>query len=181
MELSSNLKFYAAIAHCLYLSPEHCHDRAHEPIEDWDVSAITDMSYTFAEKRIGNFVYLYGGERFVGYISKWDVSRVTNMQDMFARSVTFNGDISKWNVGSVTTMRGMFYVAGAFNGDISKWDVSRVTTMIYMFLSASSFSQTLCGAWAVSKADKTQMFGGSKGKMCSGKSARVDEFTDVHV
>ena len=66
----------------------------------------------------------------------------------------------------------------ALNGGISKWDVSRVTNMMYMFDEAVSFSQTLCGAWRDSKADKRYMFSGSNGKMCS-SSCVLDVCTHV--
>ena len=106
-------------------------------------------------------------EVFDGDISKWDVSRATDMWGMFEKANAFNGDISKWDVSRVTDMQYMFAAAKAFDGDISKWDVSRVTNMGAMFSAAVSFSQTLCGAWKDSKADKTNMFTGSNGKMCS--------------
>ena len=125
-------------------------------ISKWDVGNVTNMH-----------AMLRGAQRFNGDISKWDVSSVTDMRSMFYEAKAFNGDISKWDVSRVTDMGYMFHVAEAFNGDISKWDVSRVTRMIDMFSRAVSFSQTLCGAWKDSKADKTNMFTGSNGKMCS--------------
>merc|ERR1719174_3559147 len=64
-------------------------------------------------------------------------------------------------------MQGMFYSASSFNGDLSKWDVSGVTNMNAMFKGASSFSQTLCGAWRTSTADKDSMFDGSSGRLCT--------------
>ena len=87
------------------------------------------------------------------------------MHGMFYSASSFNSDISKWDVSQVTTMEQMFYKASSFNGDISKWDVSKVTTMVDMFNGASSFSQTLCGAWQKSRADKARMFSGSSGKI----------------
>ena len=156
-------------------------ERFHGDISKWDVSRVTNMFSMFRHAKAFN-----------GDISKWDVSRVTSMNSMFSNTIAFNADISNWNVARVTSMNnmfsntmafnadiskwnvaraanmgGMFYAAFKFDGDISKWEVSRVTDMGYMFNSAAAFSQTLCGAWAVSEADKTEIFGYTRGKMCS--------------
>jgi hypothetical protein len=92
------------------------------------------------------------------------------MHGMFAHAKRFNGDISKWTVSSVTTFQGMFHTAEAFNRDLNLWDVSRATSLKNMFIHAKSFSQTLCGTWATSRADKEAMFTGSSGKISSDKS-----------
>jgi surface protein len=88
------------------------------PIEDWDVSEVTNMYMTF-----------YG----VGLASSTFGS--------------FNADLSKWDTSAVTNMEGMFFGASNFNSDLSKWDTSAVTYMGSMFKD-SGFSRTLCGgAW----------------------------------
>ena len=87
---------------------------------------------------------------------------------MFNSANSFNGNLSKWDVSGVADMFRMFSYATSFNGDISKWDVSSVTTMQWMFHGAASFTQTLCGAWKDSKANKYSMFQGSPGKLCTG-------------
>ena len=92
------------------------------------------------------------------------------MNGMFAYASKFNGDISRWTVSRVTTFEAMFHTAEAFNRDLNLWDVSAATNMVNMFRSAKSFSQTLCGAWATSKADKTSMFMHSPGQISSDKS-----------
>ena len=121
------------------------------PINEWDVSLITDMSYLF--DYLGSFRYFeddisgwdvsnvtdmnnmfYNSKFFNGNISGWDVSNVTDMSSMFKFARGFNGDISNWNVSSVTNMNSMFYCAWSFNGDISNWDVSNVVDMESMFL-----------------------------------------------
>ena len=78
-----------------------------QPIGDWDVSNVTDMSGMF------------DGSTFNGDISNWDVSNVTNMSYMFSES-SFNGVISNWDVSSVTNMGEMFENS-KFDGDVSKW------------------------------------------------------------
>merc|ERR1712025_564645 len=85
------------------------------PMNSWDVSAVTDMSYLFDNQ-----------EHFKADISKWDVSNVTNMQLMFSGCHEFNGDLSEWNVDRVKKMHQMFRDAHAFNQDLSEWDVSNV-------------------------------------------------------
>ena len=153
-------------------------DGPYGPMEEWDVSRITDMSELFYDAKAFNadiskwdvskvesmsMMFLYA-QKFTKDISKWDVSRVKNMKGMFQLASSFNGDISKWDVSSVTDMRGMFQHAAAFNCDISQWDVSRVKDMRGMFVLAQAFSQKLCGsAWVHSTADKMFMFQGSSG------------------
>ena len=125
-------------------------------ISKWQVSSVTIMNRMF-----------HGATSFNSDISKWDVSSVTDMSGMFAGASAFNGDISKWNVLSVKSMGWMFAHAISFNGDISKWDVSNLQDISSMFHGAKAFEQTLCGAWAYSKAQKNNMFQDSHGSMCT--------------
>ena len=134
-----------------------CSKGQHGPIQDWDVSAVTNMKGMF-----------YGDTLFNQDISKWDVSAVTDMWFMFASVIAFNQDLSKWDVSAVADMGGMFSGASTFNQDLSNWDVSAVTEMENMFFGASVFNRELCGsAWVQSKADKTDMFIGSPGSISS--------------
>ena len=97
------------------------------PIEEWDVSAVTDMRYVFADRT--------GGGSVSGYFT--GISRST-----------FNADISKWNVAGVTVTFRMFESATSFNIDISSWNVVSVADMGFMFDGATSFNHQLCGiAW----------------------------------
>ena len=138
-------------------------------LSDWDVSRVTDMRSMFLKAHAFN-----------GNISKWDVGNVTDMHSMFRKASAFNGNISNWDVANVTDMRSMFYDAVVFDIDISKWNVSRVTKMGAMFLGAKSFSQTLCGAWVVSEADKNDIFKNSNGKMCSSAFPFMNTFAHSH-
>jgi surface protein len=109
-----------------------------QPIEGWDVSSVTNMSYMFA-----------GAEAFNQPIGDWDVSSVTDMTAMLEGATSFDQPIGTWDVSSVTTMSRMFYGARAFNQPIGDWDVSSVTFMTRMFegaeLSPPNYGALLIG------------------------------------
>merc|ERR1719424_1411181 len=86
------------------------------PIADWDVSAVTDMSYLF-----------YYLKDFNADISSWDTSGVTIMYQMFKGASAFNQPLS-FDTSSVTNMGFMFNSASAFNQPLS-FDTSSVTNM----------------------------------------------------
>ena len=113
-----------------------------QPIGNWDVSNVTDMSAMFAYATAFNQP-----------IDNWDVSNVTNMSYMFSQATAFNQPIGNWDVSNVTDMNYMFYRAEAFNQPIGNWDVSNVTTMYSMFSNlegySTAFNQPL-GNWDVS-------------------------------
>jgi len=141
-------------------------------IADWDVSAITDMSYLF-----------YNSKNFNADISSWDTSGVTTIKQMFRYAVAFNQPLS-WKTSSVTTMSGMFWGASAFNQPLSwdtssvtdisamfyvtelhgfnqplSWDTSNVKSMRFMFTAARAFNQPLSFDTS-SVTDMTSMFNG---------------------
>eukprot|EP00964_Phaeocystis_antarctica_P005479 scaffold2998_cov67-Phaeocystis_antarctica.AAC.2 len=99
-------------------------------IADWDVSAVTDMSYLFKDLK-----------NFNTDVSSWDTSSVTRMDHMFYGASVFNQPLS-FNTSSVMNMGSMFRGASAFNQPLS-FDTSSVTDMDYMFLSAGAFNQPL--------------------------------------
>lgn len=99
------------------------------PIEDWDTSAIRDMSSAFS-----------GAGAFNGDVSGWDTSAATDMTKMFYEARAFNGDLSAWDVGSVTKLKHLFDGARAFEGgDLSGWDTSSVTRIDFAFANARAF------------------------------------------
>ena len=111
-------------------------------INNWDVTAITNMSQLFT-----------GGGRmhwFNEYINDWDVGNVTNMHYMFYWTYQFDQPLDKWDVSKVTDMSYMFYYNHTFNQNINSWNVSNVTTMASMFLYNYAFSYDL-SSWAVSE------------------------------
>ena len=114
----SKAEFKSVMAAYLKLCPQgDCSDGPHDPIGEWDVSRVTDMSHMF-----------YGATSFNADISKWDVSvsRATDMGRMFSDAKSFNGELSKWDVSGVEDTSYMFLGAEAFDSDLLKWDVSRV-------------------------------------------------------
>ncbi|MEP1890563.1 MAG: BspA family leucine-rich repeat surface protein, partial [Cyclobacteriaceae bacterium] len=80
-------------------------------LNNWDVSTITNMSWTFA--------YC---PNFNGDVSEWDVSNVTAMDNMF-RSLgyyedPFSGDLSGWDVGNVASMGSMLSYTAISQEDV---------------------------------------------------------------
>ena len=115
-------------------------------IEDWDVSNVTNMHYTFATSGI------YAPNYNIGNLGKWDVSNVTNMNRMFQSAGmratnVYIGDLTNWKTGKVTDMSAMFEnfadKAPTWNiGNLGKWDVSNVTDMSDMFWKCAGSSNT---------------------------------------
>ena len=100
------------------------------PINDWDTSLITDMSYLFQDKSTFN-----------SDISGWVVSSVTNMYGMFWGAEAFNQAIGQWDVSQVTNVARMFQNAIDFDQSIQYWDTTSVdinTGYINMFSGATA-------------------------------------------
>jgi surface protein len=95
-----------------------CVEDFNQPIGNWDVSNVTDMSYMFYGECASHL--------FNQNISQWNVSNVTNMQAMFFNGY-FNQPIGNWNISNVADMTYMFQNAYTFNQDLSSWDMSNVT------------------------------------------------------
>ena len=139
-------------------------------INDWDVSAVTDMSSVFAHKgqfncdignwdvsNVTNMGWMFDtAGNFNQPLGNWDVSKVTNMYALFHKT-PFDQDISGWNVGKVTNMSHIF-TRNSFNQDISGWDVSSVTNISYIFYQNNAFNQDISG-WNVSNVTSFADFG----------------------
>ena len=132
-------------------------------MEDWCVSAVTDMSGIFAglpptfNENLGNWdvsnvvnmSYMFDGAfAYTGQgLNGWDVSKVIDMHAMFADACcAFNADLSNWDTSNVQDMSEMFANAQKYNQDLSMWDISAVKNMDRMFHGAQVFNQDLC-AW----------------------------------
>jgi surface protein len=81
-----------------------------QPLEGWNVSSVTDMSWMF-----------YGATSFNQTLTGWNVSSVTDMSLMFSKATSFNQPLDTWDVSSVTNMNAMFYEAASFSQSFCKW------------------------------------------------------------
>lgn len=143
-------------------------------IQNWNTSAVTDMSAAFSNTRnnvfgttnnttsfnedlsgwntaavtdmssMFYFASAFGGGAGMSPLT-WDTGKVEDMSFMFFNAPNFNLDISSWDTGDVENMRFTFGFASNFNQDISGWDVTSVQNMEYMFYRASNFNQNLEG------------------------------------
>jgi len=111
-----------------------------EPISDWDVSKVTDMSYLF------NYCEYFNDD-----ISGWETSQVTTFNEMFHYAQAFNQPLGSWNTESVTNFRYVFYSADAFNQPLDSWNTEKGTNFNRMFYSADAFNQPL-NMWKTEKA-----------------------------
>ena len=130
-----------------FVKPKRVEELIGVPIERWDVSSVTNMSYLFSQRK-----------EFNADISRWDVSNVTSMEAMFLDAHIFNQPIGCWNTSRVTTMVAMFHSAFEFNQPIGGWDVSNVTSMERMFVATDDFNQNLSEWKTGNVTDMSEMF-----------------------
>ena len=144
-------------------------------LNSWDVSNVTNMSYTFegatsfnqdisnwTVSNVTNMQYMFdGATNFNQDLNDWNVSSVENMTIMFRDATSFNQALNSWDVGSVENMAAMFLRATAFNGNISGWTVNSVTDMSLMFSEATAFNQNI-GSWnVINVTNMYKMFSGA--------------------
>ena len=122
-------------------------------LENWDVSMVTNMLYTFSFCRSLKELN----------ISNWDVSNVTNMLGTFGQcNDILHLDLSNWDVSNVTDMSFMFYGCTYLKDlNISDWDVSKVTRMNEMFNGCWALPELDISNWDVSNVTRMEnMFRG---------------------
>ena len=134
------------------------------PMDQWDVSGVTNMSAMFLAARafnqplnswnvsnvgdMGNMFRTTITGAFNQPLNNWDVSNVTEMISMFAFNNSFNGDITSWQLTSNPRIQSMFDGASAFNQPIVNWDIDGIVAATWLFRNASSFDQNL-GNWII--------------------------------
>jgi len=129
-------------------------------LDDWDVSAATDMQAMFAGSsfsgsletwKVGqctDFSYfMAGATQFVGdKLGAWDTSHAQNFQQAFWGAFNFVGpeNIGDWNMSRVTSVQGMFLDAKSFNRNVNAWDLGQARETNSLFEGASKFQQAVC-------------------------------------
>jgi surface protein len=93
------------------------------PINEWDVSQITNMTSVFSAIRNPALI------DFTDDLNQWNMSNVRYMRTMFLHTEAFNGDISNWDTSNVIDMFQTFASAYKFNQDLSSWNVTNVQLM----------------------------------------------------
>jgi len=96
------VSFHAIIKRCLYYK-DNCAYRGDNgvlPLECWDTSEVTDMSYAF-----------YKLKNFNENVNTWDVSKVTDFSDMFGFAEAFDQPLDSWKTTSAIDMSDMFWGA----------------------------------------------------------------------
>ena len=91
-----------------------------QPIGDWDVSNVTDMSYMFRNDGMDI------GSTFNQPIGNWDVRKVTTMKAMFYGATSFNQPIGNWDLSNVNNISFMLYDAITFNQNLSNWEIKNI-------------------------------------------------------
>mmetsp|Transcript_50888 Transcript_50888/g.59457 ORF Transcript_50888/g.59457 Transcript_50888/m.59457 type:complete len:186 (-) Transcript_50888:158-715(-) len=122
------------------------------PIEMWDTSRVTDMSFLFFYGRCPvNSLKALCAQRIQNFnedLSNWDVSSVTSFESMFFNALKFNADIRRWNTSSAEKISRMFFGAREFNAAIAGWDVSSVTESDMMLKGAVNYIHDL-SSWPI--------------------------------
>lgn len=146
-----------------------------EPLNEWDVSNVTDMYALFSgcetfNQPLGTWnvsnvtrmeAMFYDCQAFNQPIGNWDVRKVEDMNHMFSGCEKFNKPLHAWKVGNVTTMEGMFEFCKAFNQPLDNWNVSNVTDMQAMFFDCNAFDQPL-NNWDITHVTSDSMFEGCR-------------------
>jgi hypothetical protein len=110
------------------------------PMNAWDVSRITDLSYLFADINGPSFCTTAGLN-----LNNWDVSQVTSMTGMSQDSIPSHIAVLAIVPNIVfESFSGLFYSSDAgFQPVINEWDTSAVTRMNMMV--RYKFRTFLCG------------------------------------
>lgn len=136
---------------------------------NWDVSNVTNMDYTFTD-----------ASGFDGSMSDWTTVSINTMLDTF-RNTSFNNDIGSWNTSKVSIMHGTFRDT-PFNQDLNDWDITNVKDFTSAFQDTSMFNQDLY-KWNTQQAtDMVGMFSGATafhGDVTGWDARNVTDFTNI--
>lgn len=126
------------------------------PIEDWDVSRITDFSNLFSARTRNPLAATVDVD-----LSRWDVGSALAMDGMFLDAAKIDFDVSAWDVGKVERFQGMFEGAASFQGrGLESWNVESGRLFMVMFAETPSLLPGLdLRSWDVRNAERlTAMF-----------------------
>jgi surface protein len=126
-------------------------------VSSWNVSAVTSMSYMFANTNKFNCDL------------SWNVANVKNMSYMFSFAYAFNSpSVSLWKTTNLENASGMFYGSTKFNQDISikrtqgiitAWDTRKLINVREMFRTSSFQNGNQPLVWYIDKiTDMSYMF-----------------------
>jgi surface protein len=111
-----------------------------QDITGWNMSAVNDLSWMFADN-----------SNFNQNISTWQIRTTGNInfESMFRNATSFNKNISNWNTSAVSNMIEMFIGATSFNQDLSSWNINSLIDATNMFantnLSTANYDALLIG------------------------------------
>ena len=105
-------------------------DMFNQPLNNWNVSNVTNMSQMF----MSCFAFNQP-------LNNWNVSNVTDMAYMFYNCNNFNEPLNNWNVSNVTDMQFMFSQCINFNQDLSNWTLRELVNTNSMFSSANNMRE----------------------------------------
>lgn len=115
------------------------------PLDNWDVSRVTDLSNLFYLQHYREVIYDYRAllsDVSWSRISDWDTSNVTKMKGTFRECSEFDQTLN-WDTHNVDDMSFLFYKCDRFNngGEPLEWDTVNVTNLAYMFYDCLTFNQ----------------------------------------
>ena len=82
-----------------------------QPLDSWDVSNVTNMSWMFMSAEAFNQPLASTWNTYINNYG-WDVSSVKYMSNMFKNATSFNQDIRSWDVSNVISNQ----FSNMFNG-----------------------------------------------------------------
>ncbi|WEV75105.1 BspA family leucine-rich repeat surface protein [Bifidobacterium sp. ESL0800] len=123
-------------------------------LDDWDTSAINDMSGMFWTRNVDSNTA--SSLESVGDLSNWDVHNVKSFSQLFDDNMklTTVGNLSRWKVGNSNDFSWMFENTGISDlGNLSQWDMGNATSLWAMFSGMPVTALPGIKDWDVSKVE----------------------------